>query len=139
MTKGANPTDGAKTLSMRPIRLVLASGSQARLRVLQLAGIDPEVVVSGVDESTDGLDTPGAVAVLAERKASAVVRMRGGCLVLGCDSLLDLDGDSARQARVARGGDRVLGAPHGARSHVVHGALPGGRLWQGRRARQAPG
>jgi septum formation protein len=73
-------------------RLVLASGSQARLRVLRLAGIDPEVVVSGVDESTDGVGTARAVAVLAERKASAVARMRPGSLILGCDSLLDLDG-----------------------------------------------
>ena len=60
--------------------------------MLRLAGMDPEVVVSGVDESTEGLDTAGAVAVLAERKASAVAQIRPGSLVLGCDSLLDLDG-----------------------------------------------
>ncbi len=73
-------------------RLVLASGSQARLRVLRLAGIHPEVVVSGVDESTGGLETRAAVAVLAERKASEVANRRHGSLVLGCDSLLDLEG-----------------------------------------------
>jgi septum formation protein len=77
------------------VRLVLASGSQARLRVLRQSGIDPEVVVSGVDESiatTAGLGTAGAVALLAERKASTVARSRVGSLVLGCDSMLDLDG-----------------------------------------------
>jgi septum formation protein len=50
------------------------------------------VVVSGVDESTDSLDTATAVAVLAERKALAVAHALPGRLVLGCDSLLDLDG-----------------------------------------------
>jgi septum formation protein len=72
--------------------LVLASGSAGRLRVLQGAGIDPEILVSGVDETTDeGLDTATVVQLLAERKASAVSAQRPDALVLGCDSLLDLD------------------------------------------------
>jgi septum formation protein len=79
---------------MRPAAapFVLASGSAGRLRVLQGAGIDPEILVSGVDETTDeGLDTATAVEILAERKASAVSALRPDALVLGCDSLLDLD------------------------------------------------
>jgi septum formation protein len=72
--------------------LVLASGSAGRLRVLQSAGIDPEVLVSGVDETAEpGLDTAALVTVLAERKAAAVAARRPGALVLGCDSMLDLD------------------------------------------------
>jgi septum formation protein len=60
--------------------------------VLQHAGIDPEVLVSGVDETTDeGLDTAAVVGLLAERKAAAVASRRPDALVLGCDSLLDLD------------------------------------------------
>jgi nucleoside triphosphate pyrophosphatase len=75
-----------------PVTFVLASGSAGRLRVLRSAGIDPEVVVSGVDEATDGhLDTATLVRVLAERKASAVSAQRPDALVLGCDSMLDLD------------------------------------------------
>ncbi len=71
---------------------VLASGSAGRLRLLQAAGLDPEVVVSGVDESHDGqLGTAELVVMLAERKAAAVARLRPDALVLGCDSLLDLD------------------------------------------------
>ncbi len=71
---------------------MLASSSPARLRILRNAGIDPEVVVSGVDESTEhGLDTAAMVAVLAERKAAVVSALRPGSLVLGCDSLLDFD------------------------------------------------
>ncbi len=73
--------------------LVLASGSAGRLRVLHAAGIDPEVVVSGVDETVDpGLDTAALVTVLAERKAAAVAGRYSAALVLGCDSMLDLDG-----------------------------------------------
>jgi septum formation protein len=73
--------------------LVLASGSLARLRILRDAGIDPEVVVSGVDESgEDEPTTERLVAILAERKAAAVAALRPDALVLGCDSMLDLDG-----------------------------------------------
>ena len=51
-----------------------------------------EVDVSGADEGAVGRDTPGLVCVLADRKASAVAARRPGQLVLGCDSLLELDG-----------------------------------------------
>jgi len=76
-----------------PAVLVLASGSQGRLRLLRAAGVYPEVVVSGVDEDTDEvLDTSALVQMLAERKATAVAARRPAALVLGCDSMLDLDG-----------------------------------------------
>lgn len=71
---------------------MLASSSPARLRILQNAGIYPEVVASSVDEATDdGLNTATIVEVLAERKAAAVAASRPEALVLGCDSLLDFD------------------------------------------------
>jgi septum formation protein len=75
--------------------LVLASGSQGRLRLLRDAGICTEAVVSGADETADAeLDTPALVQELAERKAMGVSVRRPAALVLGCDSLLDLDGTS---------------------------------------------
>jgi septum formation protein len=85
------------------IALVLASGSAGRRRVLRAAGIDPEVVVSGVDETADaGLGTAALVSVLAERKAAAVAARRPGALVLGCDSMLDLDGKAFGKPASAR-------------------------------------
>jgi septum formation protein len=74
--------------------LVLASGSKARLRVLRDAGFDPEVAVSGVDETVGELATAEAVIVIAERKVTAVAPQYDGTLVLGCDSMLELDGMS---------------------------------------------
>jgi septum formation protein len=57
--------------------------------------MDPEVVVSGADETNhDHLATADLVAALAERKATAVATIRPDALVLGCDSLLDLNGDA---------------------------------------------
>jgi septum formation protein len=81
----------------RPARtLVLASASPARLGLLKQAGFDPRVVVSGVDEDAISAPTPGELArLLAEAKAAAVAgggMLEGGELVLGCDSVLDLDG-----------------------------------------------
>jgi septum formation protein len=121
--------------------LVLASGSAGRLRLLRGAGIDPEVVVSGVDEACDGtLGTAAMVAELAERKAAAVAALRPGDLVLGCDSMLDFEQEplgkpsSAEQAaalwRRLAGGQGTLYTGHclidggaGRRAQAVAGTV----------------
>lgn len=85
-------------------RLVLGSASSGRLKVLRQAGVDPLVLVSGVDE--DGLIAalgPAAapdevVRALAVAKAEHVTAMladrdvTADCVVIGCDSMLYLDG-----------------------------------------------
>ncbi|MFF4737473.1 Maf family protein [Streptomyces sp. NPDC001262] len=78
-------------------RLVLASKSPARLGLLHQAGLAPEVIVSGVDEDALDAPTPAELAlVLAEAKAAAVAARpdAAGALVIGCDSVLELDGQA---------------------------------------------
>ncbi|OJZ72961.1 septum formation inhibitor Maf [Mycobacterium paraffinicum] len=85
-------------------RLVLGSASSGRRKVLRQAGIDPLVVVSGVDEDAlvAALGSEAApadvVCALAAAKAEQVAGGLDGdvaadCVVLGCDSMLDLGGE----------------------------------------------
>lgn len=78
--------------------LVLASASPARLATLRAAGIEPTVAVSAVDEpavlASAGPVAPAeAVLLLARAKARDVAPAHPGALVLGCDSMLELDGE----------------------------------------------
>ena len=76
--------------------LVLASASPARLATLKAAGLEPSVVVSGIDEAqVTGLAPADLAQRLAELKCAAVAdEVRAGPLVLGCDSVLELDGEA---------------------------------------------
>ena len=87
----------------RPVPLVLGSASPARLKTLRGAGVEPTVVVSEVDEDrvvAEALDRYGPLGavdialVLARAKAEDVARRtESPALVLGCDSVLELDGE----------------------------------------------
>jgi septum formation protein len=107
-----------------PLRLILASASPARLRTLRAAGIEPDVQVSGVDEDSVSESDPGRLSLrLAELKAETVARRAvPGPLVLGCDSVLDFDGEvygkpagpaeAAARWRRMRGGTGTLHTGH---------------------------
>jgi len=73
--------------------LVLASGSPQRLALLRGAGLGPTVVPADVDE-TPRDDEPAAALVerLARDKAAAVAGAHPGALVLGADTVVELDG-----------------------------------------------
>lgn len=100
--------------------LVLASASPARKSLLISAGIEPEIMVSGVDESAVEAGSPEALcSVLARLKAHSVAerlkhRTHNAALVLGCDSVLAFDGE-------------ILGKPAGAEEAM--------KRWQAMRGR----
>ncbi|MEU2794747.1 nucleoside triphosphate pyrophosphatase [Streptomyces sp. NPDC007100] len=117
-------------------RLVLASQSPARLGLLRQAGLAPEVVVSGVDEDAITADSPAELArVLAEAKADVVAARpeAAGALVVGCDSVLELDGralgkpadaeDATARWKSMRGRSGVLRT-----GHCVIDTAHGGRV-----------
>lgn len=115
--------------SNRPT-LVLASASPARRKLLNDAGIHAEVLVSGVDEDSVHANRPDTLcAVLARLKANAIAdRLRHSDrpphapLVLGCDSLLEFEGqalgkpkdrdDAVRRWHAMRGRSGTLHTGH---------------------------
>lgn len=85
------------------IPLVLASASPARLATLRAAGVEPTVQVSSVDEDAEvarasaslgELQAEDVALLLARAKCEAVAaQVDDDALVLGCDSVLELDGE----------------------------------------------
>ncbi|MBD2663659.1 Maf family protein [Richelia sinica] len=73
---------------------VLASASPARRRLLQTVGIEPIVCPSDFDESQIPLTEPGnLVQTLAKCKAETVISQFPSALIMGCDSVLAINGE----------------------------------------------
>lgn len=79
-------------------RIVLASASPSRSRLLKSAGITPEIIVSGVDEESSEyseLSPRELVVALAIVKAHTVRTMIDfPAIIIGCDSTFEFEGKS---------------------------------------------
>ena len=114
--------DAARSQSGPARRLLLASASPARRGLLEQAGIAFEVLVSGVDEDAVAGDTPAELAQRrADAKAAAVAARpeAADALVVGCDSVLELDGEALGKPADAEEATARWKAMRG-RSGVLH-------------------
>lgn len=123
-----------------PTKMILASASAGRRRILTDAGLDVETVAPGLDERAleapldEGNVTPEDRAqILAEAKAAAVSEMHPDALVIGADQILSLgdeilhkpaDMEEARRRLLA-----LSGKTHQLSSAVVL-ASRGAAIWR---------
>ncbi|MEI4234308.1 Maf family protein [Roseovarius sp. D22-M7] len=120
--------------------LILASTSRTRRQLLENAGLAIEVMPPRVDEVMirDGLldegTTPRDIAdALAEAKAARVSNKTPGAMVLGCDQVLDLDGDLLSKPATADEARAQLLAMRGRRHDLLSAAViceDGAPIWR---------
>jgi septum formation protein len=110
------------------VKVILASASPSRLSTLRAAGVDAEAIVSGVDEAAyhgrHAKDAASLTVALAEAKARAVAAMpaaRHADVVIGCDSMLSLDGEVLGKPRDAADAAHRWRTMRGRRGELVTG------------------
>jgi septum formation protein len=114
-------------LWLSPDRLVLASRSKVRQRLLTAAGIPIDVCAADLDEREVEALAPSrqsaAIATyLAREKASAVEVNNPGRLVLGADQLLSIDGERFSKPADRASARAQLHALSG-RTHTLYSAI----------------
>jgi septum formation protein len=94
-------------------RIILASASPSRKRLLESAGVSPEVLVSGVDEEDPALlalkpsEMVIALAIMKAHTVRNTFPVGDNALVIGCDSTFEFEGANlgkplTRDAAIAR-------------------------------------
>ena len=100
--------------------IILASGSPRRRELLSLYTTDFTVCVSDFDESAVTAPTPAQlVEQLAIGKCLAVAKQHPEAVVIGCDTVVDVDGTVFGKPRDTEDAKRMLRALSG-KTHQVH-------------------
>lgn len=139
------PHEGGKGCALRlrmvamPDTLVLASGSATRARMLRGAGVAIEVAAAAIDEpelmaslKSSGASAERAAEALAEMKAQRVTPRFPGRFVLGCDQMLDCEGQWLDKPGERARARAQLKALRGRSHSLVTSAVlvrDGGRVW----------
>lgn len=120
-------------------QLVLASKSAGRRQMLEQAGVPIVVDAAQIDEASvkealkaERASAEQAAETLAELKAIRVAPRHPGALVLGADSILDLDGEWLDKPADLAGARQHLTALRGRRHRIVSAAVlvrDGARIW----------
>lgn len=104
------------------MKIVLATKSPRRKELMQLITKDFEALSSECDESgIEGLTPSEVPLMLAKRKALAVMRLRPGCCVIGCDTIVEKDGEILGKPRDKADELRMLSMLSGSRHSVYTG------------------
>ena len=102
------------------MNLILASGSPRRRELLSLYTTDFTVCVSDFDESAVTADTPAhLVEQLARGKCLAVAKDHPDAVVIGCDTVVDVNGEVFGKPHSVEDAKRMLRALSGS-THAVH-------------------
>ncbi len=86
-------------------RIVLASQSASRRRLLESAGLSPTIMVSNVDEETEffnAMSPEDMVIALAITKAHTILeQIDFPAIIIGCDSTFEFEGESLGKPELA--------------------------------------
>jgi len=110
-------------MKLGQVRVILASGSPRRRQLLQLVGIDHDVIPSDIDETIRVGELPEQYAErLAREKAEHVARDKHESLVVGADTIVVIDDRLLGKPRDVEDAARMLRMLSG-RSHTVMTAV----------------
>jgi len=104
-----------------PRRLILASASTGRSELLRRTGIAFEAIPSDCDEATNTTDPEEHVKELALRKAQSVARRVKDAVVIGADTVVELDGEILGKPPGADGAREMLARLAGRTHRLVTG------------------
>ena len=101
------------------MKLILASNSPRRKELLSKLDYPFEIIPSGVEENSTATAPTQLVKELATLKASDVFNKHPDCVVIGCDTVVDFNGEVMGKPRDHADALRMLRALSG-KTHFVH-------------------